>query len=261
MPMPAGAVQIKRLGGVPLYYERRSTADRWGDLGVNEQFSPYVLPQFGTRLDRAFHDLWPFVTQPNGIVSAGAYVDKPGEHGDAEAFDLDGLVWSDPGKYWLWVATSYETPVERRYYCGLMCHFMLYFGNVLGWEYNAAHHDHIHLDNAVSPGFRASSHAIVTTIQATLKYCWGIEVLVDGDWGPKTKTAFFTALGQPTQPAIFPSDLAYRAFLSTSRGKGLSVTAAATPTKLDEVEQHLKDMEANLAALRKEFDAYKGGLA
>jgi hypothetical protein len=257
MPRPIDAVPMPTIAGVPLYYERRTTTDRWGDMAPNEQFAPLARPHFYATLERSFKDLWRYTTEPSAVISAGAFVEKPGEHGDAEAFDLDGLIWSAPGKNWMWNATDYETPLHKRYYCGLMCHFMLTFGNVLGWEYNVAHHDHIHLDNAMPPGFRSNSHAIVTSIQATLAYVWGLPVKVDGDWGPKTVVAWKTIAAMAN--GIYPTFLEYQTFLMKSREAGLRPTTVV-PTKLQELEQGLKDLRANLAAVERDFADFKAGL-
>jgi hypothetical protein len=46
MPRPIDAVPMPKIAGVPLYYERRTTTDRWGDMAPNEQFAPLARPHF-----------------------------------------------------------------------------------------------------------------------------------------------------------------------------------------------------------------------
>lgn len=243
MPMPTGAEKIAELARVGLYYERRESTDRWGDLMPNEAFAPYATPRFKDKLYFAFDSLWPFIGQPSGIVSAGAYVDKPGAHGRAEAFDLDGLVWVGPGKNWQWRASDYNTDLERRYYYGLMSHFMLFFGNVLGWEYNAAHKDHIHLDNEVAVGFRPNSHAIVTSLQGMLKYVWEKDLVIDGDYGPKTAEALAAK--------TYLTDSQYKSFLVETRQR------AFTPMIAPKTTSPFEELEQRLVKLTNDFEEYK----
>lgn len=217
MPLPSTAKPKSTVADVPLYYERRSSTDRWGDLAKDESFSPSFLPLFFDLLDRALRHLWLILGTPKGIVSGGAYVDKPGAHGKARGFDLDGIIWW--GREWK--ATDWKTLEQKQFYLGLQAHFLMYFGNVLGYLYNAAHHDHFHLDDLVPIGFRSNSLAIVTFVQESLIAVHNRPlILVDGDWGPVTARHFFNVLKVPVK--MVPTEEEWTNYLMLTRSVALA---------------------------------------
>lgn len=203
MPRPSNLHRYDKIDTTPLYYERLSTDDAWGDLVPSEHTGFYMTPAFMGRLIQATLGLPPM----KGIISAGAYVEKPGAHGTGEAFDLDGIVWKDGS---MWKATEFATVTQQRDYCVIQCHFMQYFGVVLGRHYNAAHKDHLHLDTSRPVAFRHNSYATVTALQAALHYVYDRPVEIDGVWGPKTAEAFRSEIDYGGK---YPSDSKYLAFL------------------------------------------------
>lgn len=250
MPIPAGAEKIDSILGVPLYYERLASGDPWGDLPDSEKYGVRVMPSFKRRLTTSFEELFGITGRPKGIITAGGWVEKPGAHGMARAFDLDGIVWENSS----WRATEYPSA----FYCGLLCHFMLTFGNVLGWEYNAAHRDHFHMDDLTQPLFRTNSRSVVTSIQAALKYVWPSAVIeavganwVDGDWGPATASAFKKIV---PFSGSWPTQLSYEEFLRRTRDMALRPAATTTivenaPTVLDLMRLEIADLKKRVARL------------
>lgn len=218
-PIPAGAGGKRHtIGNVALYYERAASGDPWGDLSKGERTGIFLTPFTYEKLSSSFDALWAYTGRPIAIITAGGWVEKPGAHGLARAFDLDGIIWG-PDSWWK--ASSYMTDVNSRaFYCGLMCHFSMTFGNVLGAEYNRAHFDHIHLDDLVEPVFRLNSMAVITTIQASLRYIWKkANVEIDGVWGLHTAKAFSDVVNY--KPSRYPNQADYEDFLNQSRKKAL----------------------------------------
>lgn len=245
MPLPSGVVKRRVIGGVPLYYERRDVSDVWGDLAPNEEASGLLMPDFAAELDISFTTLWGFIGKPDGIITAGAWVEKPGAHGIARAFDLDGFVYpTDGGPFpQKWNMTAFSTPEEQRSYMALMCHFSLTFGNVLGWYYNNAHKDHIHLDDLVRAGFRYNSHAVVTTIQGAIKHIWNEDIHIDGEWGPATRMAMVRRVPFNT---MYPTDEQFFTFLVRSRDWVLAKRTTPQITSLS-LEERVRRIEAFLS--------------
>lgn len=246
-PAPANARPRANVGGVALYYERRASTDRWGDLAKDEAFAPSFVSPFYETLSGSFAELWPILGTPTGIISGGAYVEKPGAHGLGRGFDLDGIIW--PGRKWN--ATEWKSDEAKRFYLGLQAHFLRSFGNVLGYLYNAAHADHFHLDDLVPPGFRSNSRAIVTFVQEALRVVHGIPVLVDGDWGPATARALCNVLR--VEQKAFPNGNEWRHFLERTRtlalASGGEVAHAPTSRTLEQrvelLERAVADLQSN----------------
>jgi hypothetical protein len=257
MPMPAGAQKVQSLVGVTLYYERTASGDPWGDLPDTEKYGVWMLPSFRNRCEDCFQNLFNITGRPEGIITAGGYVEKPGAHGMARALDLDGIVWGE-GKG-SWRATEMETPAQRLRYYGIQAHCMLYFGNVLGWEYNAAHKDHLHLDDLQQPLFRLNSKAVVTGIQAMLKYVWPNAVIesvgekwIDGNWGSATASAFRKVVAFSGQ---WPGESHYVEFLRKTRDFALQkmkapvFPVAMVPTQVIASDVWIASVEQRLKAL------------
>ncbi|KKL12170.1 hypothetical protein LCGC14_2538480, partial [marine sediment metagenome] len=112
-----------------LYYERRSSDDVWGDLAPEEQVDFWLERKFAGELDSCFKEIKKVFGHRvmQGIITAGAWVDKPGMHKEARAFDLDGIVWKD-GK---WKATGFRDIKNRRIYLVIQAICMKHFGTVL----------------------------------------------------------------------------------------------------------------------------------
>ncbi len=159
------------------------------------------------------HDLeqmewWQYI---ESVLTAGLYVDKPGAHGDGNAWDFDGVVLKpnplcDFGSAPLTLVYSsdwykgrtfdYEPRIytlSDRIRTRLACLFSLRFPIVLTAGYNAAHEDHMHLSIAGEVGWRGSRSQVVC-LQETLSAWGGTQLKVDGVFGDKTWRAWRNAL-------------------------------------------------------------------
>ncbi len=213
MSMPVGT-KLGFINLIPLYYERRSSDDVWGDFAPEERQGFYFSGDFHKKLIELFMEIETVFGKPKGIISAGAWVDKPGMHKEARAFDLDGIVWED----WKWRATDTSNTDQIKKYLVIQAICMKHFGTVLGYLYNTAHADHIHLDDATEPGFKYNSRSVVRFIQLACNvFSNPLLLTLDGSWGPKTADSMRGFLGLPFKK--YPKDVQYFAFLDMVIGK------------------------------------------
>jgi hypothetical protein len=185
MPRPTNS--FKTLGGgVPVHYDRLPSPDHYGSRGKEHTF--YCEEDFEALLDDAFKDLWLYtgLGKAQVITSAGAYTDKPGQHGEGRALDIDGIFWSNTTFITLHAGWQGQ---DRRFYFGIEAVLRRHFGVVLDYEYNAPHRDHFHVDDSNSLGFRKTSRSKVRSLQGMLNNVWGKNVDEDGDWGNQTAGA------------------------------------------------------------------------
>ncbi len=177
-------MNTRNIAGIDLVYGR----DDEPDMTQKSSLFKFDL-QFHKRMGQWVDDLHqslPYLMLR--LVTAGAYVDKPGYHGKGRAFDLDGIVMETAEGAVFWQATDYAKPNYRAFYLGIQASCLRHFGTVLAWEYNEAHHDHIHMDDGRDVGFRKST-SIVSFLQAVSMYVYDHPVEIDGIWGSETVTA------------------------------------------------------------------------
>jgi len=267
MTIPSNTVKYKEINNISLFYERRSSSDIWGDLVREEESSFHLDLNFKHELDMCFASMWKELEcrPPSGIISGGAWVDKPGMHREGRAFDLDGLTWgsslpNDSGLR-LNTFTHYTSHQDRLRYLAIQAVLLMHFGVVLGRHYNSAHEDHFHIDNSRSVGFRHNSRAIVGFIQVAMNVCFGKGTLHDSEWGPKTWGLMRGILGlDRAQGTRYPTDNQYMIFLKkiSDHGKGL-FPATATPTVTttgstsvpDTVNKRIDRLEGRIGILEK----------
>lgn len=177
---------FKTLGGVPVHYDRLPSPHHYGSRGKPRNF--HCKTDFEPLLDTAFKDIWLYtgLGKAEVITSAGAYVDKPGQHGKGRAFDIDGIFWSN--KTFVTLHAGWQGQ-DRNFYFGIEAVLRLHFGIVLDYEYNAPHRDHFHVDDSTSLSFRTSSRSKVRSLQGMLNHVWGKNVDEDGEWGDQTDGA------------------------------------------------------------------------
>lgn len=182
MPRPNNS--FDQLGGVPVHYDRFNDPNfGYGTRGKPTRF--HCTEAFEQKLDTCFQELW--TACPLGkaevITSAGAFVEKPGKHGEGRAFDLDGLFWSDK----TFITLRY--PQDRQFYLGVEAILRKHFGTVLNYEYNASHRDHFHVDDGTAVGFSSESRSRVLFLQMVLTHVFAIPVGIDGVIGRETNDA------------------------------------------------------------------------
>jgi hypothetical protein len=248
MTRPPELLRIGGIQGIPLYYERRTSDDEWGDLAPEEQTNFYLNEDFNIILNKYFQEIRRVFGEPTGIISAGAWVDKPGMHRLGRAFDLDGIVWEE----WKWDAREFHGQEQRETYLIIQAICMKYFGTVLGYLYNKAHYDHIHMDDGVEVGFRHNSRSVVSFIQAALNTFFDVGLVrthltVDGSWGPKTwgrmQTVTTASISQ------YPTQEQYFGFLNRiiNRGLVLAEKEPVEPVMTD--EERFSALERRVLAL------------
>ncbi|HEX8141033.1 MAG TPA: extensin family protein [Pyrinomonadaceae bacterium] len=176
-------------GGVPVHYDRLRRED-YGTRGVPATF--HATSDFEAKLDRCFMQLWE--STPFGkaelLISAGAFVAKPGFHGLGRALDLDGIFWRD--KTFVTLFDGFQGR-DRPLYLAIEAVLRMHFGQVLNYDFNAAHHDHFHIDD-IAPGFRQSSKTATFFVQNALSFVLGQPVSRDGIFGNQTRDAVARAL-------------------------------------------------------------------
>lgn len=190
--MPRPTTSFTHLAGVPVHYDRLPAPHHYGTRGQARTF--YCEQRFINALEDAFRELWDVCPhgQAQVITSAGAYVDKGGQHGAGRAFDLDGIFWRDR------TFITNEYPDDSRFYVAAEAVLRKHFGVILNYEWNRAHHDHFHLDQSISVGYRTNKNTTLF-VQMALRHVLGQPtVTIDGNSGSGTRgglRAVLPALG------------------------------------------------------------------
>jgi len=139
--------------------------------------------------------------KPRYIVSAGAMVEQSDRRGPGDphvrglAYDLDAIWWGGAevaGGVWISDQHSLVTldaPHCWRHYISIQCVLARWFGTCLGYDYNAAHRDHWHLDVVRPVKWSSRSRADTVLLQRALDEIWGAHLAVDGVYGWRTEDA------------------------------------------------------------------------
>lgn len=189
------------LASVPLHYDR--LPGQYGSRGQARRF--FMTDAFRIKLGACFNELWNVcpLGRAEVIATAGAWVEKPGAHGEGRAFDLDALFW--PGRTFI----TLHFPTDRRVYLGVEAVLRRHFGTVLNYEYNAAHQDHFHIDDLTQVGFVRFHRSRVLFVQMVLRDLFGRPIVLDGRWGEETAGAVASVLHRHNlAEADNPSDAA-----------------------------------------------------
>jgi hypothetical protein len=173
MSDPQGA-KIEKVGGASLSYARPPVAP-YGTRGNIRPF--WCEREFVRIVDDAFSDLWRLC--PLGpaevVASAGFFVDKAGEHATGRAMDVDAIFW--PGHDFVTNNFATDTPL----YFAVEAVLRRHFGVVLDFTYNAAHHDHFHVDCSEQVGFRKVG-SIAGFLKASARRVLGTQVNERPSW-------------------------------------------------------------------------------
>lgn len=184
-------ITFSSIDGTPVYYWR---SNRGNTTTRNWQ----VTQEFYDRLVLWIRDLRSLSSAYGSItylVSAGFYVNKPGQHGEGTAADIDHVQWSGGTACTpLDHAHASGTVAVRRRYLAVEAVLRRRFRYVLDGWYNAEHEDHLHGDFGGTP-IRLVTGAESDTkfIQATCNNFRGAGLAIDGAWGPLTQAAYNSA--------------------------------------------------------------------
>lgn len=193
---PASATErrFNAIDGTPLYYWR------WHDGTAGRRAERLTFAStnvFYDRLVRWVRDLRTIAATYGGlqgmdrIVTAGVFVDKPGEHGLGRAFDLDQVRWANGAITPYAREHASADRRTRRRYLALDAVARRHFHWVLDGGYNADHADHIHMDlggGIIRLDRESRSDPIF--VQQVLNAHQDARLPVDGVWGPATQRAF-----------------------------------------------------------------------
>lgn len=192
--MGATEQRFNTLDGTPLHYWRWTD----GTAGSRSEQRTFASTyQFHDRLVAWVRDLRALAEAHGGlrgmqrIVSAGAFVNKPGQHGLGQAFDLDEVRWANGAisPYRRHHAASDRAIVRRFLALDAVCR--RHFRWVLDAGYNAAHSDHVHMDfGGGAPRCDKASRSDTAFVQMACNAHMGAGLRVDGLWGRATQAAF-----------------------------------------------------------------------
>jgi hypothetical protein len=237
---PASATErrFNAIDGTPLCYWR------WQDGTAGRRVERLTFASsraFHDRLVRWVRDLRTIAATYGGlhgmdrIVTAGVFVDKPGEHGLGNAFDLDQVRWANGAitPY----AREHASPDlrTRRRYLALDAVCRRHFHWVLDGGYNADHGDHLHMDlGGGTIRCDKESKSDPAFVQQVLNAHQGARLAVDGAWGPATERAFAEScrrLGVTGDPGVQTD--AWRHWLLRSAACGFAnVPFTAPPAQI-----------------------------
>lgn len=173
MSDPQGA-KIEKVGGASLSYARAPIAP----YGTRGKTRPFWCEQgFVKIVDDAFSDLWQVcpLGQAEVVASAGFFVDKAGEHATGRAMDVDAIFWSGRD----FVTNNFAT--DAPLYFAVEAVLRRHFGVVLDFTYNAAHHDHFHVDCSAPVGFRKVG-SIAGFLKASARRMLGTQINENPSW-------------------------------------------------------------------------------
>ena len=211
---------FQSLAGIPVLYDRLRP-EHYGKTGIPHKFHCTVQTQ--TVLEGMFQDLFartvPAFGAAERILSAGAWVNKPGQHGNGKAFDLDAIHWERTR------FIALEQPVNKSLYLAIQALSNKHCGMVLGYDYNAAHHDHLHIDTSRSVQFR-EANSVVSFIQQALNTFYGQTLSIDGEFGEETENALKDTLLSLGIPGVQTVDN-WKRFLNAVCDEGISRVGAA----------------------------------
>lgn len=198
---PVSPVWRDQIADRPLRHRLAYNADGTGKHGDRraEQFASAFYSSVCVPIVRDLDGLSRFGGGPgvSWIGNVGVTVCKAGMHGLGRAFDLTRVMtssWSvDCNTAW----RTDRSVTSRRRYVGVAATCRAHAGTVLTTWYNAAHGNHIHVDNGVPfTVIRRGMRSDTTLVQASCNLLNGASLAVDGNWGPLTETAYNALRGR-----------------------------------------------------------------
>ncbi|MDO5683530.1 MAG: hypothetical protein Q4G46_11980 [Propionibacteriaceae bacterium] len=221
----------------------RSELPRHGDVGGARLHYDLDGRPRSFHFDAGFHrqltEWWTDWRETSGLTAAdridsyGAWIDGGNTcdswHHAGRAFDIgrvrrgeDVLVSCRED---LWAGTGDEPALRRRYW-SLAAHLHIHFAYVLTYLFDAAHRNHIHIDNGVSGSglstFRSGSRVQVQVVQASSRWLFDEAVEITGRMDTATRRASNAVLGALGRSGGLASTDNWHAFLRAAAGRGLS---------------------------------------
>lgn len=152
------------------------------------------LDKWGRNLDTCLRES----RQPGvawwGEVGSMACHRPTAAHNRARGFDLCAVGLTDGNRIDANTAHVGSRTDQRRY-LGLTASLRRYFSTVLTVDYNAAHRDHLHIDDlrGLAP-LRSDKRSDTALVQSTANLLAGDTLVVDGIWGSRTQDAYVNLL-------------------------------------------------------------------
>ncbi len=221
--VPRGSLEPHtKIGGLLMVYEvTRSRSRLFFEPGFFTQLQAWLdfhRNTSGTELDQ----VWTY----GSWVDGGSRCDS--WHNSGRAFDLSRLRRPDQTfiscRYDQWRELSgTELAAAQRSYWQVAASAHLHFAYVLTYLYDAAHANHIHLDNGRSGAglstFSTRSRVQVQAVQAICSHVWGSPVEVTDRWDSATQRATRSVLERIGVAGQLDDSVAnWHAFLRASAG-------------------------------------------
>lgn len=195
-------VTFNAVGGAATHYARNIGS---GLRNPGKKTSFRAESAFKGKLDAMFNELWKncALGRADIVVTAGAFVDrnvagstKKSAHAQGRAFDIDGIIWraTDKRPEKVWYAIDFDK--DAPFYWGVGGILNRHMKHVLHARYNAAHHDHYHIQDTLAPKFATGSKAQVKFLQAALTHVHATPVTIDGGFGAGTRSATAAVLAR-----------------------------------------------------------------
>ncbi|MDJ0769718.1 MAG: phage tail tip lysozyme [Ilumatobacter sp.] len=223
------------IGGVPVHYAR-DLVPSVRNRGTRRRFRSQAA--FKAKLDAMFAEMWEHcgLGKASVIVTAGAFVDKAGMHGEGRAFDLDGIVWLADDERAEREFYSVDFAADAPFYWAVGGILNRHMRFVLHAAFDATHEDHFHITDKHPPGFSSTSPSAVKYLQAAITHVHGRPIAIDGDKGPRTNAALQAVLEQLDIDGPIDDPAVWAAFnLATARlGMGATTTDSASDRALDD---------------------------
>lgn len=239
---------FESLAGVPVLYDPLKQ-EHYGKIGIPHRF--HCTSETQAVLEGFFQDLFartvPRFAAVKRILSAGAWVNKPGQHGVGKAFDLDAIHWERIR------FIALEQPVQKPLYLVVQALCNKHFGIVLGYDYNPDHHDHLHIDISRAVRFR-EANSVTSFLQQTLNTFYGQTLEVDGEYGDNTERALNDTLAALGIPNVATVDN-WKRFLDAVCSEGIRRVAAALDAEMDVALSYEALIEADALPGKADIDA------
>lgn len=111
-------------------------------------------------------------------------------HNRARGLDLCHIRFKDGT--WVDMNYSHQASMQhKRLYLAVAANLRRFFGTVLTTHYNAAHRDHIHVDDLTAvQHIRTNKRTDTTLVQSAANLLLAEGLVIDGAWGSRTQAAF-----------------------------------------------------------------------